>query len=221
MNILKGWEDHLNNPTPSAGPGLTVPPLRRSPEFYAGRTTHVRTPKDANAMLELAIQRPLGWIVLALRADDPGHEPQSDHPRPTALALAMVEPVGGGGTISTFVIDLTSPEVLGAIRDVLGLFTTFVVHDAGKFLLRLMELGLPTPNTLWDTRICERALHLGKDHPGYRGGASDDVSIRARAFEEAERGREHDLSLAAIRLRYDVDATIPASQRLSRNSPSS
>ena len=154
MEPLPGWAERLaeaaRRPAPAPERRLALP---KAPDYYAGRTTTVATAEDAEALADLAAQRPLSHIGFdtEFKYDRPGvvidqdhtaHDPRSV--RPLVLSLALAEPTGDdGGTLSTFVVDLRRPEVLPPLEAVLRLPVRFVGHFMQAELFCLWRLGLP------------------------------------------------------------------------------
>ena len=90
----------------------------------------------------------------------------------------------GQAVLYRFVLDLRQPGVLGPLGTFFRLPVPFVAHFAQAELFCLWKLALPTPDSVWDTCLAERAFQLGVHHPRYKGGG-DEVE-RARAKEETE-----------------------------------
>jgi DNA polymerase-1 len=218
LETLPGWSDRLARaraapprPAPDAAPR---PALPKAAAHYAGRTTLVASADGAAALVALARQRPLSHagIDTEFRYDRPGvaidrdrtaNDPRSL--RPLVLSLALAEPVADSGfRLFIFVVDLRRPETLRPLADVLRLPIPFVGHYAHAELLCLLRLGLPEPLILWDTWVCEKALHLGRHHKRYRlaPDAYADDADEAGAREQAEEEERWRLSLAQTCLRH-------------------
>jgi DNA polymerase-1 len=80
----------------------------------------------------------------------------------------------------------------------------FVGHYCHAELLCLLQLDLPEPALLWDTWVCEKALHLGLGHKNYRLKPGADDAEQARADEESREEEALSNKLAAACLRYGV-----------------
>jgi DNA polymerase I len=172
MPILPAWQGRLSEQQPAENVQPVTCTLPRSPAFYAGRTTFVDDISSANAMAELAQQRPIAWAGLdtEFRYDRPGvridakrvaFDPRSI--RPLLLSLSLAEPDSKDGIrLYDFVVDLRRPDLLPAVQAVLRLPVCFVGHFAQAELFCLFRLGLTEPAMLWDTWVHEKALHLGR-----------------------------------------------------------
>jgi DNA polymerase-1 len=173
--------------------------------------------KDAGGMrrlLELARQRPVAFVGFdtEFSHDRPGvtikkgktaYDPGSI--RPLLLSLDLAEPGERGGlSCYPFVIDLRAGEVLPSLAELLRLPLCFVGHHAQAELLCLLRLGLPLPATIWDTCVCEKALHMGRSHKKYKLKRGADDADGARAGEQAEEEDELSYKLAPTCQRYGV-----------------
>jgi DNA polymerase-1 len=193
-----------------ASPAVVAP---RSPARYRGGVTLIGDGAAAQAALDLARQRPVGWAGVATecRHARPGvaldrcrtaHDPSGI--RPLLLALALAEPQEHApDVLYRFAVDLRREEVLPAVRELFGLPLRIVGHDLGADLLCLGRLGVPEPRQLWDTLIGEKALQLGRHHRKYAGGAAGDASAAA-ASERAREDEARRNSLAAVCGRHAV-----------------
>ena len=90
MDLLPVWEERLENRPRVKPSALYACPLPKSPDFYATQLTYVTTAEEAQALVELAQQRPLSHIGIdtEFRYDRPGilvkskktvHDPRSIH----------------------------------------------------------------------------------------------------------------------------------------------
>ena len=123
---------------------------------------------------------------MVIDRDHTAYDPRSTHP--LLLSLALAEPAGrGGGTPSTFVVDLRAPEVLDAVRAVFRLPCPSVGHFSRAELFVLWQLGLSEPSVLWDTWVAGKAMSLGRHHKKYKTVAIEDLAAEAGAGEEGER----------------------------------
>jgi DNA polymerase-1 len=175
----------------------------------------VSTAAEAEAMAELAQQRPLGGIGYdaefqftrpALLIDKGTAVQDIRSIRPLILSLAMVERDRQGRVrLYRFVVDLRRPEVLPAVRVILGLPCCFIAHFAQAELFCLWQLGLPEPRCLWDTWVCEKALVLGRRHKRYKIRDDADELDELRAEEEARAEEESGLSLIATCGRHGIE----------------
>jgi DNA polymerase-1 len=208
-----------------------LPPviLPRAPRYYAGQVTQVHDQEGAWGLVEFARQRPLGFVGFdaQFRYDRPGvvlgqgrtaYDPSSI--RPLLLSLALAEPDGNGAlTLYPFVVDLRACDTHPALAGLLQLPSCFVAHFAHAALLCLRRLGLPEPGTLWDTCICEKALHLGRNHRSYRLSADADDAEQARVAEEVRQEDEFTYGLVATCQRHGVPYVFAGDQeRLQQSS---
>ena len=213
MEPLPGWAERLAEAAsqPASAPERRLV-LPKAATYYAGRTTLVATAGDAEALAQLAAQRPLSHIGfdtefkydaagVIIDADHTWYDPHSVHP--LLLSLALAEPVADGDfLLSNFVVDLRRAESLAPLRDLLCLPVPFVGHFAHAELLCLLRLDLPEPRILWDSWVCEKALYLGRHHKKYQLGPGADEAAEALAREQSEAGERWRLSLAQTCLRH-------------------
>jgi len=191
--------------------------IPKSPDFYANRTIHVNTPAKAERMVEFAAQRHLSHIGFAMeyRYRQPGvligrekikHCPRST--QPLVLTMAMAEPTDErAGRLYRFTVDLRCPEVHAAVRTVLRLPCCFVGYDLKPSLQCLFQLNLSAPMAVWDTRLTEELLHLGRHHKRYRlDGVTDEVE-RIRIGREVSEEEQFRLSLPQICQQYGIPYT--------------
>jgi hypothetical protein len=66
MPLLPPFDNKIHASQPPDPPETAIRLMPRSPTLYAGRTMLVNTAEDAQVLAELALQRPLGWVVLVL-----------------------------------------------------------------------------------------------------------------------------------------------------------
>jgi DNA polymerase-1 len=213
LSLLPGWGGHLQAATRAEPPPARVI-LPRNPRHYARQVTRVADAAGARALVEFVRQRPIPFIGFdtEFRYDRPGvginkkktaYDPTSI--RPFLLALAPAEPdVPGNLSYYPFVVDLRNPDVLPALAELLQLPCCFVGHYAHVELLSLLRLGLPEPGMLWDTCVCEKALHLGRNHKKYKLQPNADDADQTRAGEEAEGQDEFNYGLVPTCHRYGV-----------------
>jgi DNA polymerase-1 len=215
VKLLPGWPERLAEAPTADGAAPPPTPIPLSPAFYAGRVTAVADAAGATAMRQLALERPVAWAGFdtEYRYDRPGvpvgrgrqkYDPRDV--RPLLLSLALAERDGAGAfRLSAFVADLRSPDVLPALRDVLRLPVPFASHFAQAELFCLWQLGLPEPDTLWDTWAHERAGSLGRRHRRYRQPRGGDGAGQARARTEAEEDEAFGNSLVATCRRHGFE----------------
>ena len=214
MEPLPGWAERLAEAAsqPASAPERRLV-LPKAATYYAGRTTLVATAGDAEALAQLAAQRPLSHIGfdtefkydaagVIIDADHTWYDPHSVHP--LLLSLALAEPDGDGGSLSSFVVDLRQPEVFPALEAVFRLPIRFVAHYAHAELLCLLRLGLPEPKILWDSWVCEKVLYLGRHHKNYHLGPNTDDGDEAHIRAEAEQADLIRYSLPATCQRYGL-----------------
>jgi DNA polymerase-1 len=189
--------------------------LPRDPKFFRGQPVLVNDVPKARAMVELAYQRPVGWVGLGLghgwcRPGVPvgdgrvGNDPRSIRPLLLGVALAEADERGDNVTLYPFAIDLRVEGLDGFLRRLLRLTVPFVVHDARNVLFALFRMGLPVPDQFWDSWIHEKAAHLGRQHGRYRLQPGADVAEQAQAHAEAEKEEAEFYSLRMACLRHGV-----------------
>jgi DNA polymerase-1 len=230
MNLLPGWNDRLKEFRDTELPALIRTTLPRSPHYFSHQVNFVVREREAEAMADLAEQRPLAWIGL-------DSECQYSRPplavvrnrlvfdirsiRPLLLSLAMVDSTGGDDPlIHRFVVDLRRSEVLRAIRQILSSPCIFVAYHAQSELFCLWQLGLPEPRATWDSWICEKALTLGRTHKRYfmRSNSGDQELEDALATDEAQLQEDSRLALVPTCHRYRVPYAFATSkERLQRS----
>lgn len=166
-------------------------------------------------VLRLAAQRPVSYVGLATAVayDAPG-VPLPDHRlwfdprsvRPLLVALALVESGSDGLVVLTsLVVDVQVPEALPALGSLLTRPWTYVLHGATEALFVLWQLRMPIPQRVWDSRVAEQALALGRYHPQYLlDRQSADVSEQALAREQANEAAEEHYSLVQTCHRHGV-----------------
>jgi DNA polymerase I len=214
MKLLPAWNERVQEVEPEPIVRSIDYGLKKSTRYYAMKTHFVDSLEGAQAVLDLALQRPLSHIGFdtEFRYDRPGvvidkrdtaYDPRSI--RPLLLSLAMAEPVDDGeGRLYCFVIDLRKHEVLPVLKELFRLSIPFSGHFAKVELFCLWQLGLPEPATLWDTFIFEKALHLGRYHHKYKLKNIPDDYERVHAKEEAKERKLYGFSLVTTCQRYGV-----------------
>ena len=212
MKLLPPWDERVQQVEPEPIIHRIDYGLKKSPRYYAMKTNFVDSLDDAQAMLDLALQRPLSHIGFdtEFRYDRPGvvidkrnkaYDPRSI--RPFLLSLAMAEPLDdGGGCIYSFVIDLRKPELLPVLKELFRIPICFSGHFAKVELFCLWRLGLPEPNILWDTFIFEKAQHLGRYHYKYKLPRVADDLQQIQAKERTKEKEVYGFSLVATCQRY-------------------
>jgi|GEM_PF-770883 len=188
--------------------------LKKSPRYYAVKTSFIETVDKAQDMLDFALQRPLSHIGFDTEFgyDRPGvvidkksirYDPTST--RPLLLSLAMAEPTDGSeGCLYNFVIDLRKPEVLPVLLELFRLPLPFVGHFAKVELFCLWRLRLTEPPILWDTFVFEKLLHLGRYHHKYSLQQKANEFDQITAKEETNESKVYGFSLVATCQRYGV-----------------
>jgi DNA polymerase-1 len=227
------WEHRLHEPDGESGRAReSVRILPRSTLGHVGIITSVEDRAGAEAMLDFARQRPISYtgVDFEYRYSRPGvfikkiwgqeywwHDPTSIVPLLMALVLAEVGD-DGEAVLYRFVIDLRAPEVLGPLGSLFGLPIPFVFHFGQGDLFCSWKLGLPTPATIWDSWVAERAAHLGLFHARYKKEATHDEAERVRIDEEAEEAIRLSCALVPTCLRHGIPyAFAAAKDRLQRS----
>jgi DNA polymerase-1 len=210
------WRERLDSVPPAreAAPARRIIP--QSPASYREKLTVVADAPAAERMLDFAQQRAITFIGIdcEFRYRRPGvvmkwlhGKPLVwDDPRsvvPLLMSVVLTEPQAQGHVAHyPFVIDLRTPDVLSPLASLLRMPAPFVAHYVRTELFCIWQLGLPTPSTIWDTWVAEKAFCLGRHHPRYKK-AADEIE-EARAKDEAEDVNEAACGLAATCLRYGV-----------------
>jgi DNA polymerase-1 len=233
MYLLPTWsarlEDLKQNRGEMAGPIRIIP---RAPDYYAERLTFVEDRVGAEAMLDFARQRQIGFIGIdcEYRYGRPGvlirrgrrgdlywYDPTSIVPLLMAVVLAETRPEGQA-VLYRFVVDLRRPEVLGPLADLIRQPIPVIGHFIQGELFCLWKLDLPTPATVWDTCTAERAFQLGLHHVRYKNEKFENEEEPARLKEETEEDVEFSCGLVATCLRRGVPyAFASAKDRLQRS----
>ena len=217
MEPLPGWAERLaeaaRRPAPAPERRLVLP---KAPDYYAAERRLVADQAGAEALLDFARQRPIAFIGIdcEFNYNRPGvfirrsggedrywYDPHSLVPLLLAVVLVELSP-DGQAVLYRFVLDLRQPGVLGPLGTFFRLPVPFVAHFAQAELFCLWKLALPTPDSVWDTCLAERAFQLGVHHPRYKGGG-DEVE-QARAKEETEEEIDFSCSLVSTCLRRGV-----------------
>jgi len=212
MKLLPGWEKCIENlptsePEPNSGNDLHLPLL---PSYFTGRVSFVRDAESAKQMVELAQQRPVSHIGIdtEYQYSNPGiplskgttyQDPTSVIP--LLLSISLIEPSNGGDKgktrIYNFVVDLRLPGLYQYINELFSLPITFVGHNLKVEFFCFWQLGIQPPDTVWDTFIAEKALHLGKNNRHYKASKSAPDFEQAAAKEERIKLDSYQLSLLA------------------------
>jgi DNA polymerase I len=201
LRLAPAWEGRLEElGRDRADRVVPVRILPRAPEYYAGESALVADQAGAEELLDFARQRPIAFIGIdcEYRYSRPGvfvrrsrgkdhnwYDPHSLVPLLLAVVLGETRP-DGQAVLYRFVLDLRQPGVRGPLGAFFRLPVPFVAHFAQAELFCLWKLALPTPDSVWDTCLAERAFQLGVHHPRYKGGGSEDEVEQARSKEEAE-----------------------------------
>jgi len=214
---LPGWAERLaetaRRPVPAPERRLVLP---KAPDYYAAEQRLVVDQAGAEALLDFARQRPIAFIgidceyrysrprVFIRRSggeDRYWYDPHSLVPLLLAAVLVELSPAEQA-VLYRFVLDLRQPGVLGPLGTFFRLPVPFVAHFAQAELFCLWKLALPTPGSVWDTCLAERAFQLGVHHPRYKG--SGDEVERARAKEKTEEEIDFSCGLVPTCLRRGV-----------------
>jgi DNA polymerase-1 len=186
---------HRRNEVP--GPARIIP---LSPEPFLGRITVVTNTSGAHSLVNLAKQRPLVCVGIdfEFRHATPGvfmrrwkskdlfwHDPRSVVPLLLAVVLLEAGPDGRPRHYRA-VVDCRGREAVLPLADLFRLPVPFVGHHLRAELICLWALGLPAPDTLWDSWVAEKALQLGLHHARYKNDHPQDEAEEAAAKEEAE-----------------------------------
>ena len=217
--LLPAWRARLEHPkqerTVKARPVRIIP---RAPDYYAGRITVVEDRAGAEAMLDLARQRPISFAgvdceygysrpgVLIQRSDrgDRVVRPDARSSRCSwPSCWSRPAPTAGPCSIGSCSIS-AGPRVLGPLAGLLRQPIPFVAHFVQSELFCLWQLGLPTPDMIWDTCTAERAFQLGLYHVRYKKRGPEDEVEQARLQEEAEEDVDFSCGLLATCLRRGV-----------------
>lgn len=214
MKLLPCWNERVQEVDLESISNFISYGLKKSPRYYAMKINFIETLKDARAMLDVALQRPLSHIGFDTEFgyDRPGvvidkrntsYDPRSI--RPLLLSLAMAEPTNGGeGCLYTFVVDLRKLELSSILKELFRLPLPFVGHFAKVELFCLWQLGITEPHILWDTFIFEKLLHLGRNHHKYQLNNTTDELEQIRVKKESNEKKVYGFSLVATCQRYGV-----------------
>jgi DNA polymerase I len=213
MQLLNSWAKRLEDVNPSTERNRPALVLPKSPEHYSRDLNVVVTLSQAEAMLELARQRPLShagfdfeytfdrpaiWINCKSQIRDP----RSIHP--LLLSLSFAEPLGNNaGNLYSFVIDLRIQDFSPVLSKIFDLPLCFVGHSIKGDLFCLNKLGVDWPRFVWDSILCEQARYLGLySLKQRRTGESDEIE----EIREKEAREEDD------QIRYSLIATCQRNQ---------
>jgi DNA polymerase-1 len=227
LYLLPAWrarlEDMKQNRGEMAGPIRIIP---RALDYYAERLTFVEDRAGAEAMLDFARQRRIGFIGIdceyrysrpgvlirrGRRGDRYWYDPTSIVPLLMAVVLVETRPEGQAA-LYRFVVELRRPEVIGPLADLLRQPIPVIGHFIQGELFCLWKLDLPTPATVWDTCTAERAFQLGLHHMRYKKEKFDDEEELARLREETEEDVDFSCGLVATCLRRDVPYAFAAAK---------
>lgn len=209
MEPLSSWHERLKNMPAPAPPQPDPFAIPRSVRFYEQGVTLVQTAEEATAMLQLAMERRLSHAGLdfeykygrppVTRRKHACFDPSSIIP--LLCTITLVEPGGDDSHLYTFAVDVRFPEVLESLAAILCLPIPFVLHYAKGDLFCIWKLGMTEPDTLWDSWVHEKALHMGRNHVRYH--------INPTATEGEQIQTREDLVFVE-RIRYGL---IPTCQR--------
>lgn len=210
MNVLPIWQPALAA-VPKQPDVENLFGVPRSRNYYAKDISFVRTATEAEAMLQLVMERPLshaGFDTEYRYGNPPTiarHRERYDVRcvEPLLLSLCLVEPSAHGEILYRFVVDLGSMEVLPSLGRIFMRPLSFAAHFAKGDLFCLWQLGLPEPQLLWDTCVAEKALNLGHGHVRYKV-TEKDVSAEIEAKSETEAVERMSYSLVETCRRYEV-----------------
>jgi DNA polymerase-1 len=217
--VSPAWAARLNSSMQGrAGECAPTVVIPRAPGYYADAITLVQDRAGADALLDLARQRPISFVGFDFeyRHDRPGvlikvvggkerrwYDPRSIEP--LLMAIAIVESRGDSqAVLYRFVIDVRRTEVLSPLADLLRRPVTFVTHFGRGDLFCLWKLGLPIPDYVWDTWVAERALQLGLFHARYKEAGCESDGVKTRLKTEAEEDGEFSRKLVATCSRRGV-----------------
>ena len=212
------WEQLVQQASLEAKAAIPTRVLPKNPQVFIGKLNFVDDENTAADMVELARQRAIGWIgidteftylsdgVLMKSAGERRfywHDPRSVVP--LLMSLTFVENAAPDReTLFRFVVDLRTPCVLPALRNILSLPIPFVGHYLSAELMCIWQLGLPVPKIVWDTWAAEKSFCLGQFHRRYAPTKPDDSEDEIRGSEIANEIATASLSLASTCLRRGV-----------------
>jgi len=217
MKLLPGWKQRIKNlpasePEPNSGNDLHLPLL---PNYFTGGVSFVRDVESVKQMVELAQQRPISHIGIdteyqysnpgiLLSKDTTYHDPTSVIP--LLLSISLIETGNGLGKtrIYNFVVDLRQRTLYQYINELFSLPITFVGHNLKVEFFCFWQLHIQPPDTVWDTFIAEKTLHLGKSNRHYKASKSAPDFEQATAKEEQIKLDSYQLSLLATCQRYGL-----------------
>jgi DNA polymerase-1 len=195
-----------------------MPHLPLAAPRLAGEPTVVTTPAEAARLVELVRQRPVSHVGLdfEFRYRRPGvflkmvkgkdrywYDPRSIVP--LLLGVAAVEERGDeSSTVYRFAIDLRQEGVAASLSGLFRIPVMFTAHFLKQELSCLWQLGLATPDQVWDTWVAERAAALGVYHRRYTTTRPGDEPAEEAARDAAEEAVEARCDLANSCLRHGV-----------------
>jgi DNA polymerase-1 len=215
------WESRLAGveSAPPEGPPQTtvIRLLDRLPQAdrWPGRSVDPVTGDElVRQLVSRLAQRPMTYASLAvgygndrpgvaLRNDRTWHDPRSIRPQLLALTLAEAHDTERV-TLVSYALDCRVPAIRSLLPELFDRTWTLVVHGAAEALYCLWQMGVAEPHSLWDVRVAERALALGRHHPRNRHPFLADAALAALARQEAEEEAEAYCDLGAVCLRYGV-----------------
>jgi DNA polymerase I len=153
------------------------------------QVTHVKTTAKVKEMVHFTRQLSLSHISIAF---DFTYEkeifikneliPDPHSIQPVALAVVLVETCRRAKTAyHRFVVDLSKPQLVKALQPLFNLKIPFVGYNLKPAYFCLWQLGLPAPATVWDSLVCEQALHLGRYFRRYAPNQGTGVAARVSA----------------------------------------
>jgi len=197
-------------PPPRPTPPVVIP---RTAVHYTGAITVVRTAADAAEMLDFVSQRDITSVGIdtefrystpAVVMPDGKTTYRVRDVVPLLVSLAFVEPATNGGVVLyRFVVDVRVSAARATLPDLFRLPAVYVGHSLKAELFCLWQLGVTEPATVWDTMVCEAALHLGVHHP--KNVPATRAAGSGAGADAAAAARESTLGLLATCGRYRVD----------------
>lgn len=215
MEPLPSWHERLKNMPEPAPPQPDLFRILRSVRFFEQGVTLVQTAEEASTMLQLAMERPLSHTGLDFEYKY-GRPPVTRRNHdcfdtssilPLLCTITLVEPSGNDCHLYTFAVDVRNSEVLESLTALLRLPIPFVLHYAKGDLFCIWKLGMTEPDTIWDSWVHEKTLHMGRNHARYH--------IKPTATEGEQIQAREDL-VVEERIRYGL---IPTCQRYNIAAP--
>jgi DNA polymerase-1 len=204
--------------TGSDSVGSHLPHLPLAAARFAGKLTVVATPVEGKQLVKFVRQRPVSHIGLDFEfsygrpgvflkrvkgKDRHWYDPRSIIP--LLLGVAVVEERDDGSAVmNRFAIDLRPEGVAASLFELFRTPVMFAAHFVKQELFCEWQLGLPTPDQVWDTWVAERAAALGVYHRRYATTQPGDEPAEEAARAAAEEAVEARCDLANCCLRHGV-----------------